>query len=373
MRLLFPFHRHSTPWQWGALMGLTVLAVAALEAVHLPAALLLGAMAAAIAVAVGGASVSMPPVPFILAQGFVGCLIARSVPVTILAEMAKDWPLFVAVVAGVIAAACGLGWLLARWQVLPGSSAVWGAFPGAASAMALMAEAFGADMRLVAFMQYLRVVFVAVTASLVARFWGVGSGAASHMAAVVWFGPVAWLPLLETIVLAVAGALIASRLRVPAGPLLVPMLIGIVLQDSGLMTITLPPWLLAVAYACLGWAIGLRFTPSILHHVARALLRVSLSILSLIVICGGFAFLLAHFAHIDPLTAYLATSPGGADSVAIIAASTPVDVPFVMALQTARFIVVLLAGPMLARFIATHSGVRDEMQMQERAKIQDGA
>ena len=53
------------------------------------------------------------------------------------------------------------------------------------------------------------------------------------------------------------------------------------------------------------------------------------------------------------LTAYLATSPGGADSVAIIAASSShVDVPFVMAMQMARFILVLLVGPALARAVA---------------------
>jgi uncharacterized membrane protein AbrB (regulator of aidB expression) len=56
---------------------------------------------------------------------------------------------------------------------------------------------------------------------------------------------------------------------------------------------------------------------------------------------------------IDPLTAYLATSPGGMDSAAIIGASTKVDLSFVMALQTVRFMVVLLVGPPISRFVAT--------------------
>jgi uncharacterized protein len=60
------------------------------------------------------------------------------------------------------------------------------------------------------------------------------------------------------------------------------------------------------------------------------------------------------------MTAYLAMSPGGADSVAIIAASSKVDVSFVMALQTARFVVVLLIGPSLARFIAERAGFSDK-------------
>ena len=41
-----------------------------------------------------------------------------------------------------------------------------------------------------------------------------------------------------------------------------------------------------------------------------------------------------------------------ADSVAIIAASSKVDLPFVMAMQTARFLAVLAIGPSLARAIA---------------------
>ncbi len=44
-----------------------------------------------------------------------------------------------------------------------------------------------------------------------------------------------------------------------------------------------------------------------------------LSILLLMGFCGAIAWLLSHELGIDPLTAYLATSPGGLDSVAIIA------------------------------------------------------
>ena len=80
-----------------------------------------------------------------------------------------------AVVIAVIAASSTLGWLLTRWRVLPGTAAVWGSSPGAASAMMLMAAAYGADIRLVAFMQYLRVLLVALVATIVARLWTVSA------------------------------------------------------------------------------------------------------------------------------------------------------------------------------------------------------
>jgi len=79
---------------------------------------------------------------------------------------------------------------------------------------------------------------------------------------------------------------------------------------------------------------------------------VFLSIVVLIAVCASFGGLLVVFAGIDPLTAYLATSPGGADSIAIIAASTKTDMPFIMAMQVARFLLVLVAGPRLARVLS---------------------
>jgi membrane AbrB-like protein len=72
----------------------------------------------------------------------------------------------------------------------------------------------------------------------------------------------------------------------------------------------------------------------------------------MILFCGALAAMLVHLLGIDPLTAYLATSPGGVDSVAIIAASTKVDTSFVMSLQTSRFLVILLVGPAISRFVA---------------------
>lgn len=350
--------------QWAVMLLLSGIFVAVLEAAGLPAALLLGPMVAAIVVAAGQGTLRVPRVPFFMAQAVIGCMIARSITPEIIGTMAQDWPLFAGVIFSVIASSALIGLLLTRWRVLPGTTAVWGSCPGAASAMTLMAEAFGADVRLVAFMQYLRVVLVTVVASIVARIWV--TPAPGHAAATDWLGAVQWLPFAETMALAAAGAFIAPLLRIPAGPMLVPMVAGALLHGSGTMTIELPPLLLAASYAVVGWSIGVRFTRPILVHALRALPRVTASILALIAICGGFAWVLTWTAGIDPLTAYLATSPGGADSVAIIAASSNVDVPFVMALQTMRFLVVLFVGPSLSRFIARRTGATDFGPLDDR-------
>jgi len=333
-----------------ASIGLSVL----LLSVHAPAALLLGPLIASMAVASGGAQLRLPLTPFVFAQGIVGSMIAKMVPLSIVGDVVGHWVLFTGGVLSVVAVSSLLGWAMTRLQMLPGTTALWGTSPGAASVMTLMAEAYGADPRLVAIMQYLRVLMVAAVAAAVARIFGITP---EHRAAMVWFPPVDGLALGETIALAIIGPIIARRLNIPAGAFLVPLVIGLVLSHFGLMKIEQPPWLLAACYTMIGWNIGLRFTRSLLVHAAKALPRILVCVFIMIALCGGVAVVLVVVAKVDPLTAYLATSPGGADSIAIIAASSNVDVSFVMAMQTVRLIAVLVLAPILTRFIVERMNV----------------
>lgn len=340
----------AVPVQWIALVVLSAALAALLLWLHAPAALMLGPLVAAIAFAAGNGRVQMPLAPFVLAQGVVGSMIAKMIPLSIVGDILDHFVLFTVGVLWVVMVSAFIGWLMTRLQMLPGTTALWGTSPGAASVMTIMSESYGADMRLVAFMQYLRIVLVAATAALVARMFGVNPE--HHVAPeMVWFPPVDWLAFGKTMVIAAIGPVIARRLNIPAGAFLVPMVVGIVLTHFGLMTIELPPWLLAGCYAFIGWNIGLRFTRGLLIHAVKLLPRILVCIVSMIGLCGLVAVLLVYGAGIDPLTAYLATSPGGSDSIAIITASTNADVSFVMAMQTVRMVAVLFIGPVLTRYI----------------------
>jgi membrane AbrB-like protein len=336
--------------QWAALLGLSIALTVPLELTGFPAALLLGPMIAAIVLGVGDARVRVAQPLFMLAQGVIGLMMARALPPAIFIELRADWPIYALGIGSVVVVAAGLGILLARLKVLPGTTAIWGSAPGAASTIVLMADAFGADARLVAFMTYLRVALVALAASLVARL-AVPEGAAAPP--MDWLAPIAPIPFAETAAVLVVSLIAARLLRLPAGPIFLPIVVGTLLQNFAGLQIELPQILLALSFTIVGWSIGLRFTRDILLHAWRALPAVFGSMIALIAACGAFAFLLVWLAGVDPLTAYLATSPGGADSVAIIAANSAVDVPFVMAMQAGRLLVVTLTGPALARYIAT--------------------
>lgn len=346
--------------RWGVLALLSLVFGTLLAALRLPAAPLLGPLGAAVVLAIRGGAVRIPRWTFLGAQGVVGVMIASYLSASIFHEMAASWPVFVAGTFSTLSAAALLGWLLTRSRLLPGTTAIWGSSPGAATVMTLMAESYGADMRLVAFMQYLRVACCAVIAAVVARVAGTPS------APLVVVQTLSWQGALLALVIALAGSALGTRLRVPAGGLLVPMGIGMAARLGAHLPIEQPRLLLVAAYALIGWGIGMRFTPDVLAYAGRVFPRVLGSILALITVCGGFALVLARLAHVDLLTAYLATSPGGADSVSIIASTTKVDMPFVIAMQVARFFCVLVTGPALARFLSRRSSGKGQHDMSRK-------
>jgi membrane AbrB-like protein len=336
--------------QWGVLLAASAGLAALLKLAGLPATFMLGPMIAAILVRIGGGTIRAPHAFQNVAMVVIGCMIARSLTAAILGAVLRHWPWCVAVVTSTVLASSVLGWAIARWRVIPGSTAVWGLSPGGASVMVVMAEEFGADARLVAFMQYLRVVCVAGVAAVIARIWVDPSGATAPQAD--WFPPVHWPAFAATVAIAGFGAVLGHVTRTPGGLVLGPMVVGAVLRATGVADIELPPSLLVASFAVIGWRIGLVFSRPILAHATRALPQTLLSIFALIAFCGGVAAVLVVALGVDPLTAYLATSPGGLDSAAVIAASSHADLSFITALQTIRIVMVLLLGPSIARVIA---------------------
>lgn len=323
-------------------------------ALGVPAGLMLGPMFAAILFALRSLPATPPPGLFAAAQSMVGCLIAASMGPQVLSRFVSEWPLFVGASLTTLFVAFGTGILLASLRILPGAVAIWGSAPGLATAMVLMAKDSGEDFRMVAFMTYVRVVMVALGASALAMVLGDDGTVAPHLARTQpWFWPVDPIALAKTLGVAAAGLLIGRAIRLPAPNVLGPLILGTTLHASGVIeSFAVPRALLALAYMVVGWGIGSRFTLETIQRARSVFPAVLIAILAMMAACFGFGLILSRIAGVSIATAYLATSPGGMDSIAIVAASSPVDVGFVMTLQTARMAAILLLGPWLARTIA---------------------
>ncbi|WP_416468303.1 AbrB family transcriptional regulator [Pseudomonas sp. LFS044] len=338
-----------TLFQWLALLTCAGAFGQFLHALAVPAGLFLGPMLVAIVFAVSGARLNLHRQVFRFGQGCVGLLVAHSVSWAVLVSMAQSWHLMLVATFITVALSALVGLGTVRFGGIPGSTAAWGTAPGAASAMVSMAEANGADARVVATMQYVRVVCVVMIGSLVSHLLGATPGAGAAASAPVVMTGAHVSDILLSLGVVSVGVLAGSRM--PAGALLMPLLLGGALQLSGLLTISLPEPLLALAYGAIGCYIGLRFDRQTVRYVCKRLPTMIAGAVVLIVLCAACAWVLALAMGTDFLSMYLATSPGGLDAMAIIAVETHADVGLVLAMQTLRLFGVILTGAFCARQI----------------------
>src|SRR5258708_8065860 len=238
--------------EWLLLLLTSIILVVAMRAAQLPAALMLGPMIAAIGFALGGAKARLSR-PFALgAQTVLGCLIAKSFNAGLLSVLAAYWPTLIGLSAATLVMTAALGLLITRRGWLPATAPIWGLSPGAASAMVLLADEHGADKRIVALMQYSRIILVAFAAVAVAQVLRHPGGSANLLGPsagrALWSPPLHALGFLEAIALALAGALSAKLTRRSSAALFVPAFGGAALQAAGLITIYLPPLIPAIPF-----------------------------------------------------------------------------------------------------------------------------
>lgn len=330
--------------QWIALVVCAGIAGQLLASAHVPAGRFLGPMGVAIVFAVAGCTVRLPKMAFQGGQSVIGVMAAHSITTGVLLSLAQAWPVMILATVCTIALSLAVGVAVARFGDLPGTTAIWGSAPGAASAMISMGEQYGADGRVVAAMQYVRVVCVVLSGALVSHLMGVS---ASHT--VVAVEQVQWFTFMGALAVIALGIAFGDRL--PAGALLIPLVLGAALQLSGLLHIVLPAWFTALAMGAIGAYVGLRFDRATVLYVLKRLPTMICCSMLLIVVSAVLAYFIALLLGKDFLSVYLATSPGGLDSMAIIAVDSQADVSLVLAMQALRLFTVILIGPMLVKWV----------------------
>lgn len=335
---------------WLALLFVTILVSWTFWYLNVPGSLLIGPLLVAIGFGLAGAKLRVSKRAFVLAQITIGCMAAAAISPEVVRGFAEHWLLFTASIFAVLVASSVIGWLSSLWGVLPGKTSVWGMAPGGASAMVLMAEAFGGDPRLVAVMQYIRLIVAVLGASLVATLWIGSSGQA--MPRMEWFPAIQPIPFLSVFLVGGLGAVAGWLVRLPGAFVLGPLLLAVALKMFGLVEFQLPLWFLAIAFVLVGWNVGLAFRSETILLAWRAMPQILLSILALLVFCAAVGWFLHVSLGVDLLTAYLATTPGGLETVVVIAAGIrEVDLGLVITLQTLRLLIVMLAGPLFVRFL----------------------
>ena len=337
--------------RWIGLAVATAAAAVAFDRIGLPSASLFAALLVGLVAALSPPR--MPEVPagvFRAAQAVTGVSLGVYVQSQSLDAVAHAWLPVTMVSAGTLVLSLLCGWALVKTIGLDPPTAALGMVAGGASGIVGMADELGADDRLVAVMQYLRVLVVVIlTPIFVAVAFGHphGRGAGAAAASTPLIGSLHDWGLMA--VALAAGSALALLTRLPAGSLLGPMIAAAVLAVT-VRDFTVPALLREPAFAAIGLQVGLRFTPRMLRQAGRLLIPTLLCIAGLLVACFGLALLLhVTTAHVSLLDAYLATTPGGLYAVLAAAFGTGADTTFVIAVQTLRLFVMVLLAPLVVR------------------------
>ena len=217
---------------------------------------------------------------------------------------------------------------------------------GGASEMTLMAERRGAHTELVASAHSLRVLMVTLIIPFSFQWAGL------HGLDTTLPGPriVQWPALGLLAVLTGAGCWLMVKLERTNPWFIGALLVSLLLTASNVTLSSIPQAMTNAAQLVIGISLGVRFTSSFVHLAPRWLSSVALATLGMILMCAGFAWMLAQFAQVHWATLLLGTSPGGIAEMAITAKVLQLGVPLVTAFHVTRLAAVLLLAEPVYRW-----------------------
>ena len=338
-----------------AILALATAALGvALDQVGLPSSYLFAALLVGLVAALTVPDLAGIPVwVFRASQAVVGVALGAQVRSSSLSSLAHSWLPVAVVSVGTLLISLAAGKLLARVTFVDEPTGALGMVAGGASGIVAMANELGADDRLVAFMQYLRVLVVVLLTPLLIPIMFPGHHGGGLVGQSTFGDAKGWL---LTAGIAAAGWFLATRVRFPAGTLLVPMVLAaIVVLAVPNGEFEVPNLVQQVAFAGIGLQVGLRFTMETVRSLGSLLLPVLASILGIIVACFGLALLLDATTDVSLLDAYLATTPGGVFAVVAVAFGAGANTTFILGVQGLRLLVMVLLAPVAVRWLTRGS------------------
>lgn len=335
---------------WLAIAAVTVVGGSVVESAGLPAPHLLTGLFAGLVVALSGLAsrtgLQMPRLAYLSAQAIAGVLLGTYFSLSSLTS--NGWSIvplilvtFLTLVLSVLA-----GLWLERRSSLDLPTATLGMIAGGSAGIVAAGDELGADTRMVAVLQYVRLVLVVVSAPLLVRFVLARGGSYESIGPKEIEAVTTLSGFLFTVAVAALGALIATRLRVPSAALIGPIVLtAILVSTSRFHGIEPPEWLREPAFSVIGLQVGLGFDRAVVRRTARlAPLAVPL-IVGLITICGLLAWVLSLVTSTRLLDAYLATTPGGINAVLVTAFASGANTSLVFGIQGLRLVLMVVAAP----------------------------
>ena len=317
--------------------------------IALPTPLLFGGLVGALLYALARQSAPLRPPGwcFQAGQAVVGTIVGSAIDWGTLAGLGARWLIVIGISCFALLVSVFVGSLLTRRGASP-ATAAFSSIAGGAIGLTAMADDLGADSRVIAVLQYLRLLIVLLTMPVVVTvvFGASDQDGGLSVAAGDWHMD------LPFVALAIVGGVgVGKVVRLPSPALLGPLLVAAPLTLIPYFSHAQVPAIVAgLGYLAIGVQVGLRFTVESLKSIGWMVPVAMVTIVVTLVCCAGLGLALAATTDATPLDAYLATTPGGIYAVMGAAASTGSDVTFVAAAQIVRMLIVLALAPFIAAY-----------------------
>jgi membrane AbrB-like protein len=317
------------------------------ELLGLPAGWVAGGLLAVAAASLAGVNTEFPrswtaPVFLIL-----GIYSGTGVSHETLRQM-QTWPASFALLGlSLVGLIAGSYWWLNKRCGWARNDALLASLPGALSFVIAAAEGLKADMKKVAIAQSIRLIILIETIPLIAFL--VGHSSVPALSSRREATPV---DLAILIVAGVAASLIMNRLRLPGGWIIGGLLSTAILVLTGIVDAGLPAFLVVPCSIALGAIAGSRFRPGDLMLLPR-LAGPALGAFAIAVLFSALAASAVTLLFgVNIIQTLLAFAPGALEALTVLAFQMNIDPAYVAAHHVVRFIALVIAVPILARWLA---------------------
>jgi uncharacterized protein len=231
--------------------------------------------------------------------------------------------------------------MLTRADGFNRQTAFYSAVPGALSYVFLVASRTEADLARVAVIQVFRIFVLMAIVPLIARF-GVGAASVRIIAD----------PVAVTVALLALGGLFGlalERAGTPNGMLYAGIAVSLAAHGAGWAPGRLAPGPQILAQTLVGAWVGTRFIGFDWRLLRRLAAAAATSFVAAFATASAFAGLVAGLSGVPFAEALAAFSPGGLEAMTMMAFALGMDPLFVGAHHIARFLLISLALPWVAR------------------------